>query len=370
MLDTSKIKMNGGELSEREKFVLGTIVEEFVDKAAPVGSKYLKQKRELSLSPATIRTVMMDLEEKGYLEQPHTSAGRVPTDKGYRYYVNSLMRVENLVPEQKNKIVEALSRVSHDIEYILEAASNSLAMISNQLGVVLAPKFYQGVFEKMELVPLTESQVLVVIRIKSGLVKTITLEIEKRMSRYMIEEVARIINERLQGLTLKEVKHSIDRRLRDISLADFGIIDGIIQSSQALFSFYQPSDLHIGGTRNIMAQPEFLTESILRKLMGLIDDKSMLLHVFDAQDEEDKLQAEAREHAVQQIRIAIGEENREALLRHCSIITANYSLGEISGTLGVLGPTRIDYSKMVALVSFMSEVLSEILNPNLSKKRN
>ncbi len=353
----------GDELNEREKFVLGTIVEDFVAKATPIGSNYIAQKYNYPFSPATIRNVMMDLEEKGYAKQPHTSAGRVPTDKGYRFYVDSLMKIENISLEEKKKIFEGLKKVSQDIEYILEAASQTLANISNQLGVVLAPRFYQGIFDRMELVPLAENRVLVIITIKSGLVKTITMELEKSISRATLQESVRILNERLHGLTLKEIKNTIDKRVHDIAIGDSQLIELFVKSSQSIFNFSTFSDLHIGGTANIMEQPEFTDQNMLRNIMDLLDNKEMLIQVFNRDVSTEAPELKRNEVAAHQIKITIGEENKKELIRYCSLITATYNLGNISGTIGLIGPTRMPYSKLVAVVDYMADVLSKLFNP-------
>ncbi len=350
----------GSELSDREKFVLGTIVENFVAKAAPIGSTYISKKYRLPYSPATIRNVMMDLEEKGYVKQPHTSAGRMPTDKGYRFYVDAIMKVENISAEEKNRIYENLKRVSQDIEFILEAASHTLARISNQLGVVLAPRFYEGRFERMELVPVSEKRILVIITIKSGLVRTITMELDRGISRETLEETCRILNERLHGLTLREIKKTIDARLRDIQIKDSRFIDLVLGSSQSLFTFPSPSDLHIGGTANIMVQPEFSDQHKLRNIMDLLDDKEILIQVFNRAEEAPQPRENPR--FPHRIKITIGEENKQDLMRYCSLITATYHLGNVSGTIGLLGPTRMPYSKLVAVIDYMAEVLSELFN--------
>ncbi len=347
-------------LNEREKFVLGTIVENFVVKASPIGSTYIAKKYRLPFSPATLRNVMMDLEEKGYVIQPHTSAGRMPTDKGYRFYVDSLMKVEHISEEEKNRIYESLKKVSQNVEYILEAASHTLARISNQLGVVLAPRFYQGVFDRLELVPIADNRVLVVITIKSGLVKTITMELDREISRETLNETARIINERLCGLTLKQIKNTIDKRLRDINIKDSRFIDLVVKSSQNLFTFSTHSDVHIGGTGNIMSQPEFADQTMLKNIMELLDDKQMLIQVFN-QDPQSPVESDDRV-LPHRIKITIGKENKEELVRYCSLITATYHLGNVSGTIGLLGPTRMAYSKLVAIVDYMAEVLSSLFN--------
>ncbi len=345
------------ELNQREKFVLTSIVEKFVVNAAPVGSKLIEKGCDGAISSATIRNVMADLEVRGYVRQPHTSAGRTPTDKGYRFYVDSLMPAAKLALNEKKNIFETLVRVSKDVESVLEAASQTLASISNQLGLALAPRFYEGIFEKIELIPIAYKKVLVVISIKSGLVRTITLEIEKDISRDHLNESARIINERLHGLTLKEIKNTIDLRLHGVTIGESNFIDFVINSSSRLFSELSPYDLHLGGTANIMSLPEFTDQASIIKIMELIDDKEILIHLINEENTSDIIPEN-------NIRITIGDENKKELVSHCSLITTTYQVGQISGTIGIMGPTRMHYSKLVAIIDYMAKVLADIFKTN------
>ncbi len=339
-------------LSERERHVLNSIVENFVRNAAPVGSRYLAKKGGMDMSAATIRNVMMDLEEMGYVTQPHTSAGRVPTDKGYRLYVDSLMMIEMLSEQEKQQIFEQLHRVSQSVDTVLDAASQVLARVSSQLGVVLSPQFYQGVFEKIELVPIAEKKILMVLSIKSGLVRTIVMEVATDFSREVLEKTTQVINERLHGLSLEEIKQSLDRRMRHAGDANPDLIARIIESAGVLFTDDERRSLHFGGTNNIVNQPEFTDHQQLSKVLNLLENREILIHLFSQGDSAEK------------ITITIGDENREELIKHCSLITTSYHIGNISGTLGVLGPTRIRYSKMVALVDFMAKILTNVFEKN------
>jgi heat-inducible transcriptional repressor len=346
--------MSEPALTAREKLILNCVVESYVQRAKPVGSRYLVKKYDLDISPATVRNVMTDLEEMGYVQQPHTSAGRIPTDKGYRFYVDSLKFVQSLARNERRIILDNLRKVSIDVDEILHTSSQVLGRISSQLGVVLAPRFYQGIFQKMELVPISEKKILVVISINSGLVKTIMMEIESEVSREQLNETSWIINERLAGLSLKEIKETIDRRMYDVSGGEERIINLIVESSNRLFNFEQYSDLHLGGARNIMANPEFSDHEHLSKILELIESKQIILHLFDEKDEEDK------------ISISIGEENREELFRNCSIITTSYHIGNLTGTLGVVGPTRMHYAKIISLVDYMGKAVSQMLSVQMS----
>lgn len=339
------------DLSERERMVLNSVVEDFIRHAVPVGSRMVAKKFGMSLSPATIRNVMGDLEEKGLLTHPHTSAGRMPTDKGYRLYVDSLMNVEALSEQEKSQVLRQLEHVSREVDSILDAASQTLARISEQLGVVLSPRFFEGIFEKIELVPIAEKKVLMVLSIQSGLVRTITLKMDAEVSREVLEKTAAAINERLHGLSLREIKHTLDSRIRDLGdEVDTAFVRRVAHAAVPIIDPVELRSLHYGGTNNIMRQPEFSDHERLSSFLHLLESKNIVIQLFDQQENANELT------------IAIGEENREELIKYCSLITASYRVGSITGTLGVLGPTRMRYAKVVALVDFMAKVLTQVLD--------
>jgi len=334
-------------LSDRQQKILNHIVEAYVETAAPVGSRYLEKKYNLGISAATIRNVMNDLEELGYLSQPHISAGRAPTDKGYRFYVNNLKLVFKLKKKDRTRILESFSDYLSDVNGVLQAASKVLGQISSQLGVVLEPRFYQGVFQKMELVSISDNRIMAVISIESGLVKTIMMELESSVSSEQLLETSQIINERLAGLSLKELKETIDKRLADASISENKLIRYITESSDKLFNFDMLTGLHLGGTTNFISNPEFLYQSDVTKKIGLLESKESIFNKFE-QGETEKLT------------ISIGQENKEDMFRDCSVISTRYFLGNITGTLGVVGPTRMQYAKVISLVDFMGNALTEM----------
>lgn len=334
-------------LTQREGFILKSLVKNFVNCAMPIGSRFLSRANKNRLSPATIRNIMMDLDEKGLVTQPHASAGRIPTDLGYRYYVNDLMMIERVTKSEKQFIDQRLEDVANeDVEAILEKSCEVLSQISNQLGVVLSPRFYQGKFEKLELIKLSENKLLVIIAISYGLVKTIMMEIKYNISQNKLEETARILNERLSGLTLKQIRETFNTRLSDVTLGDENLISQFSASADKIF-MTEEGHLLVKGTQNIFSQPEFASQERMTKLLELIENQKILIRVLsDTATNEDK------------ISIAIGQENKEELLNNCSLITAAYRIGDITGTIGILGPTRMKYEKVISLVDFIAKEIS------------
>ncbi|MCI0514942.1 heat-inducible transcriptional repressor HrcA [candidate division KSB1 bacterium] len=337
-------------LSERQLLILESLIKNFIGTANPIGSRFLSKKIQFKLSPATIRNTMNELEDLGLICQPHTSAGRIPTDKGYRLFVDRMMRSRSLTIPEMQAIHEKLNCMSCDQDLILTRSSQVLSEISRQLGIVLAPRFEKGLFNRLEIIKLSEKRVLVVISIKSGLVRTITIELKSEISAEKIDETIRILNERLHGLSLGEIQMSIGARMDDIALGDIGLINLFIESADQLFRPDLEGGLHLEGALHVAEQPEFADVKKTRKMLDLIENKrNVLFHVLSECDQEDS------------ISILIGNENQEKLMKDFSLVAATYCVGDVKGVLGVIGPTRMQYAKMVALVDYMARSVARAL---------
>ena len=338
-------------LTNRESSILKSLIINFVDCGIPIGSQFLSKIYHNRLSSATIRNIMADLEDKGLVTQPYTSAGRIPTDLGYRYYVNGLMIVEKLTRIEKQQIDSDLQNVSEkDVEAILKKSCEVLSKISNYLGVVLSPRFYLGILEKIELVSLSESKLMVVISITSGLVKTITLEVKSSIPANQLESTARILNERLSGLSLRQIRDTFEQRMADISNVNDELINQLSESVEKIFSV-EHENLHVKGTHNILSYPEFTNQDKISKLLELFDDQKILIRILNESTKEDD-----------KISITIGQENTDELVCDCSLITAVYRIGDVTGTLGIIGPTRMKYEKVTGLVDYITQKVTDLFS--------
>jgi len=334
-------------LDRRGGQILETVIHQYIRTAEPVGSPYLARHRRLGLSPASIRNTLNALEHMGYLYQPHTSAGRVPTDQGYRYYVDSLMKSWRLSESEKERIRRQVDIQSRDIDNILAQASHVLGLVSKQLGVTLSPRFQQGIFQRMELVPLSEKRILLALTIKSGLVKTVVMEIGASIPEEKIQETSRLLNERLCDLSIQEIRETLSRRMRDVSYGDPRLIQYIIDSSRLFFDFPAGGHLYYGGTVNIVHQPEFRDRIRLETLMDLLEEGQTLGSLL-------------AQRAGEGVSVTIGSENIHGEMHHYSVLTARYRMGSIESTLGVIGPTRMRYAKLCAVVDYMARFLDDI----------
>lgn len=340
------------ELNEREKLILRSIVQQFILTAAPVGSRYIAKKYEVGFSPATIRNVMADLEESGYINHPHTSAGRVPTDKGYRYYVDSLMEVEKLKDEEKEKIAKSLAIQAEEPEDLLKVASKILSRITHQIACVSYPTLDKAILNKIQLVELSSSKLLVIVSVTSGLIKTITLEINTDINQNLIDSVESKLNEKLAGLTFEEIRNSFRERFADVESDEKPIIRLFIDSADKVFTDIKKDDkILVTGATNIIHQPEFEDPEKFQSVVELIENKDIIIHILEKQ----------RSDVKDDIIITIGSENEDEKFREYSLITKEYNFGEIKGVLGIIGPKRMEYSKIVSIVAYISEILSEFL---------
>lgn len=339
-------------MGDRDRLVLGAIVEEFVQTAEPVGSRYLMKKRRFDISPATIRNVMADLEDLGYLAQPHTSAGRQPTDKGYRYYVDHLMPAEPLpLPERRRLRRQVAGSEPLDLAGLLETASRALSSAARQVGVVVAPRFETNVFRRIDFVLLREGRVLVILVSQSGVVHHRPIEAPEIRSQDELDQMANYLNGLLHDLPLQQVKETI----RGEMATDKALYDSLLQKALALGSLaleQPPADegLYLGDPAALLGHPEFASSRRLRSIFEAFEKKGVLLSLLE------------RAAAARGPQVLIGEENPVADLRDCTIVTASYGrAGSAQGSLGVIGPTRMDYARVIGLVEFTARLLGEIL---------
>ena len=338
------------KLTQREKAVLQSLIDYYIATATPVGSRLIANKYKLGISPATIRNTMQDLEEMGFVTHPHTSAGRVPTDKGYRVYVDTLLEPEELTNSEEKQIKSEILVDYAAVEDLLEQTSGVLASISNQLGVTIAPRFDQGILSRINLIPVAEKKILVVLAVKHGLVRTVLLEAESNLKTETLEKTASILNERLCGLTLGELKDSMEQRLKETPTADPKLIRVFLESSENLLNLPETEQVHLGGTTNIVDQPEFKDREKLRSLIELIEEKRLLAELVSAKGIKNG------------ITITIGKEIERGEMQSCSLVTSSYKAGRVSGTIGIIGPTRMRYAKLVSLVDYTAKLLSDILS--------
>src|SRR2546423_9196729 len=329
------------------------VTEPYVETAEPAGSRTVSKRFGLSLSPASIRNTMSDLEEKGYLYHPHSSAGRIPTDLAYRVYVNSLMRLPPVSASESHQIREGLG--DHNaMDQILERAAQVLGVLTKELGVAVGPRLDAAVLERVELLQPSSERLPVVLTLKCGMVRSIFVEVPARFAAAPAAQVGAVLNERLAGLTLREIRGTLPERLRDATPDPDSseLLNIFIQEADELFDMPTAGNAGVGvvlGSAQLLAgQPEFATKERLQGLMEVTERRDLL-----------------REALAQRLgqgpTIPIGTEHQDPKPAPLTLGTASYRLGAFAGVIGVMGPTRMPYDKIVALVDHTSRLVGELL---------
>ncbi len=337
-------------LSEREREILQNLIDHYILTADPVGSRVIANKYAMGLSQATIRNTMQDLEEMGLISQPHTSAGRIPTDAGYRVFVDMLLKPAPLSSAEKTIIQQMISSpANRGIDTILGQTSKVLGDITNQLGISISPKFEEGVLSGIELIPVAEGKILLVVAVKSGLARTILLEVESKVNTVDLKLMESVLNERLAGLTLGQIKNTLSDRLNDTACSP-KLIKMFIDSETEIWDGKLSEKLHVTGTDNLIIQPEFADRERLTDIIKLLEEKNVLQSFMESKS------------TGEGIIITIGSENPISEIRECSLVTSSYKIGKISGTIGVIGPTRMPYSKLVSIVQYTARSLTDALS--------
>ncbi|MBD3257456.1 heat-inducible transcription repressor HrcA [candidate division GN15 bacterium] len=334
-------------LTERERRVLGNLIEHYIQSADPVGSRVLAHKFQMGVSSATVRNTLQDLEELGLVEQPHTSAGRVPTDLGYRVYVDYLLKPEVLTEDEKRSIKEEMLRAGRGVKEILGQTARILGDVTNQLGVSIAPRFESGTLRDIRLIPVAEGRLMVVVIVESGLAKSLILEIESNISLPVIQDVETSLNQRLRGLTLSEIRQTIQERMADVS-GSARLIQMVVDSKDRIWSESSSDDYSIAGKENLLMMPEFSRREELLRMLRVLEDGSVLSEFLGRAPNEDLV-------------ITIGRENLIREVINCSLVTASYKVGNIHGAVGIMGPTRMPYSKAVSIVEYTARSITEVL---------
>lgn len=351
--DTTRPMMDRAPLSEREAAILRSVVTRFIRTATPVGSKAIAEQRVVDLSSASIRSTLSALESLGYLDHPHTSAGRIPTDLGYRTYVDELMDRPDVSPADQHLLRTGLEQLHGDVESLLRETSRLLGRFTNLLGVVLSPRLATGVLERIDVVPLSSSRLMFVVSVRGGLVKTIVAELDAEVRRADLDRVVQAMNERLAGLTLEEVRRTAVERMRDIDAADrTGVVRLVLHEAAALFAeLPEERQAEVGGAQQIVTQPEFKEPEEVRSVIELLENQDVVVHL---------LEAGAPEPVAGRAVVLIGHESDTAdrFSGRYSVVKAQYRFGDTTGALGVIGPKRMDYGYVVTLVEYLAGLLS------------
>ena len=345
--------MGTAELQERKRKVLVSVIQIFVEQATPVSSQTVCEQLGTRVSSATIRNIMAELEEDGLITHPHTSAGRVPTDKGYRYFVDALMEQQAVSADEAAEVRSVFSREYHAFGELLERASQVLASMTQQLAVGVAPTLRQESLQHFEAVPLGPGKFLGVLRTTDGFVHSHVIDLQEELQLEELGRLLRFINAELAGVELAQVEELLTRRLLAQQDTLFYLMKQAMQMLQLSLNEMDEERVYYDGLGNLFIQPEFRTDmDHVRVLVQTLESKAALLRVMEEALAQPGLQ------------VTIGSEHPSAVLHACSTVSASYGLGgHVLGRIAVVGPKRMEYPKVASLVDYLAQQMSEYLTP-------
>ena len=338
-------------LDERAQLVLNSIIENYIQSSEPIGSRTLSKSIGVTLSPATIRNIMSDLAELGYLIQTHTSAGRVPTDKAYRFYVNSLSTTPSSVPEQiKQKITLVSTELGMQVEGILAEAVHMLADLTKFACVVSTPKASVSRLQRIELIKISEDRILVILVTKAGVVRDKIIFVKDSHSQDFLNSVASFLNEKFKNHSMQEIREKIHQYLVDDRNRYHDLLAQAVRLGKKAFELNNPGEMLIHGQMNLLLDSHFHKQSSVRSLIDAFNQKSEIMKILD-----DSMRQKG-------VHIFIGNENDFEHLQGCSLIMTSYRNNKnVLGSIGVVGPTSMDYKRIISMVEYTAKILSETI---------
>ncbi|MBI2423905.1 MAG: heat-inducible transcription repressor HrcA [Candidatus Hydrogenedentes bacterium] len=340
------------DLNDREAQVLHAVVHSYITTAEPVGSRSLVKRFGMTWSPATVRNVMADLEEMGYLEQLHTSSGRIPTTKGYRYYVDHLMHVQELTLREREMIEHDLTQRLNDADDVLRHTSHLLALITHQAGFAEAPNGGRATVKRLDFLPISAERLAVLIVDNYGRVHTLTVYLDQPISAADLGPLSQFLNEHLEGISIDQLAARVEqkmrsfwdeqRRLAELALA---VLNHVPKQ--------RPNQLFLDGTSQLFQQPEFKDFEKARDMFGLFEEQDRIV---------DMMRRAALDLEAEKQNILIGREQLPRGLEDISLVASPYKVdGQTVGLIGILGPRRMPYNKLTAIVDYTAHMVSRVL---------
>lgn len=336
-------------LTERQLLILQVIIDDFIRSAHPIGSRSLAKKGEISLSSATIRNEMADLEELGFIEKTHTSSGRIPSEKGYRFYVDHLLSPEQIQQQELKQIRAIFQDKIYEMENIIQNSAKVLSELTKYTAIVLGPTVSENKLTKFQILPLNEEAAVAIIVTNTGHVEHKLVSLPKSINRSDLEKTVNILNTRLVGVPLNELHSKLFKELTELFKEHLDNYDLMLKSLTDVLKVPLNEKLYYGGKINMLKQPEFQDISKIKDLLNLI--------------EEEKNVSQLLNKIPFGINVKIGTENNNPAMENCSLISATYSIGdEQIGKIAILGPKRMQYSKVISLLNLLSNDLSIMLS--------
>lgn len=337
------------QLDERKFLILQAIIDDYIATAMPVGSRTVSRKSGVGFSPATIRNEMSDLEELGYLDQPHTSAGRVPSDKAYRLYVDRLMKVGHLSSEERERIHDYMIARGLRTDEVIRSAATVLADATQYTSVILSPELGTLRIRHVQLVPVAECTALMIIVTNLGIVKDAVIRVPEGISADELYVISRTLTQRLANKPLDAVRQTFSELLRE-NERNRKLMGETLRVIEKKLEAGDTSEVVVGGSSKLLNYPEYSDVEKAKSFLSVLESK-------------DKLRSLLGRAGGMEVTIRIGAENGVPEMNNCSIVTARYRVGDqTTGTLGIIGPTRMNYNRVIQVLEFMSRAMSEMLS--------
>lgn len=331
-------------LSERKKKILQAIVEEYVETAEPVSSGSLLKKNNLNISSATIRNEMAELEQAGLLDKPHTSAGRVPSAQGYRFYVDQLLKEDKISFEEIEYIKSKLESRAIELEEVTKIVTNTLAEVTHYTSLAIGPDNAQQVISEIKFVLLGSRILMAIILTENGLIKETMIKFEEDITESQVQSINLIFNAKLKGMPLSEITKPMEEYIISEMKNEINIIKSIIE--QINKAIIECQNIYLKGAKNILDMPEFNEVDKAKSFLDIVDKKEFLKNL-------------EQEESVKDINVYIGDENGNEKLKDYSIVTFKHVVnGKNLGTIGIIGPTRMDYSKVISIMKYINKELN------------
>ena len=335
-------------LVERKLRILPAVIQDYISSAEPVGSRTLARKYDLGVSPATIRNEMADLEMLGYLEHIHTSSGRVPSSKGYRLYVDSLLPVQPMTDAEKAMIDKWYKAKVQQLDQVFQETAKIISKLTRNVSLVLAPQISKAAFRCMQFLPLDDHRVIAVLMTDAGFVENRIMEMPAGSSFEDFQRMAKVINGCLAGHTLGAIQNGSLKQI-EAEIGDNGLYESAMTLIDKALNSQRKERLYLGGTTEMMEQPEFHNVDKVKELLIMLEKDQLMKDILKA-------------HLGDGLTVTIGQENEYSGIKDCSIITATYHLdGELLGSMAVLGPTRMEYGRTMSLLNYMNNNLTEVI---------
>jgi len=336
-------------LSERQRMILSAIVDDYIRSAEPVGSRSISKRGDVTFSPATIRNEMADLEELGLLEQPHTSAGRIPSIKGYRYYVDHLVTLDGASDQDIRKIRTFFAEKMNHWEDVIGHAATILSQLTNYTSIVLGPEMFSTTLKHFQLIPINETSAVAIIVANTGHVEHRTVTIPDGIAMDDLGKIVNLLNEKLAGVPFFRVKAVLHSEIAKELSRYVDHCEAIISLLEQTIAEEQEPKVYLSGASNMLTQPEFKDVDKAKNILGMLEETQLLMQLFGSKPVG--------------IQVKIGTENTVEAINQCSLITATYSIdGQSLGTIGILGPTRMEYGKVISLLDYLSKDIALLMS--------